>query len=121
MAALNCRPGDTARIVAPGPYYGRLVDILEAAPVGVYFKLPDGNTQVPCGAGEWVIELLGSPIPVRLESGRHRLTHVGVAPDTALRPIRNPGDDAVDEMVAKLGPAPMTLTEIREWSEVNHD
>jgi hypothetical protein len=41
-------------------------------------------------------------------------------PDRMLRPIRDPGPDAVDWVVAKLGPAPMTLTEIREWSEVTH-
>lgn len=32
--------------------------------------------------------------------------------DDALRPIRDPGVDAVDEMVQRLGAAPMTLTEI---------
>lgn len=40
--------------------------------------------------------------------------------DSCVRPIRDPGDDAVDEMVAKVGPAPMTLTELLRRDEVTH-
>jgi hypothetical protein len=36
--------------------------------------------------------------------------------DACLRPIRDPGDDEVDEIVKKLGAAPKTLTEVREVS-----
>lgn len=35
-------------------------------------------------------------------------------PDENLRPIRDPGEDAVDQMVLLMGAAPRTLTGVRE-------
>lgn len=40
--------------------------------------------------------------------------------DDVLRPIRDPGDEAVDEMVRLAGPAPMTLTELLRGEETAH-
>ena len=102
---MNCKPGDLAITVGYHPAYphltGRLVDVVEAAPVGVDFKLPDGKSHSPCGPGEWVIRFQ-SPVNLHAARGRsngfYACTH-----DRNLRPIRDPGEDAVDEVLQRIG------------------
>lgn len=100
---MNCRPGDLARVVVPGRFYGALVSVIEAAPVGTSFRLPCGHLNLPCEAGDWVVEVLGSPVPVGLELGGTRLARFGATADANLKPIRDPGDDAVDETLIWAG------------------
>jgi hypothetical protein len=51
------------------------------------------------GAPAWIVEAVGSPVPCGPEcKPRERFW----APDSALRPIRDPGDDARDEMLRPL-------------------
>jgi hypothetical protein len=105
MSELRCRPGDLAIIVGYHPAYphltGRLVDVIEAAPVGMDFKLPDGKLHNPCGPGRWVI-CFQSPVNLNLARGRSNGFYA-CCHDRYLRPIRDPGEDANDEMVQKLG------------------
>lgn len=96
---MNCKPGDLAVIVGFNPAHphttGRIVDVIEAAPVGVGFRLPDGKSHHPCRAGAWIIRFHN---PVNLNAIRGRSSAVfAVCPDAHLRPIRDPGEDAVDE------------------------
>jgi hypothetical protein len=106
---MNCKPGDLAVIVgfnAQHPHLtGRIVDVIEAPPLGKMFKLPDGKAHsavqadVPC----WVIRFHNG---VDLSGLRGRPNALyGVCPDRALRPIRDPGEDATDETLQRL-PAP---------------
>lgn len=96
---LNCRPGDLAVIVRPtlhGPQLlGTIVTVLRAAPPHD-FRLPDGFKQFNDSPGYWVIELprpIEVPIMFRGVHGT-RLSLYGIAPDSAMRPIRdNPGAD----------------------------
>ncbi len=86
---LRCKPGDLAVIVGALPagkfLIGRFCDVLE--------RTDDG----PLGA-TWEVRL-HHPInnPVTNEKGQ-----VGWAADVFLRPIRDPGDDAVDETLRQL-------------------
>lgn len=109
---MNCRPGDLARVVAPG-YFIRCW-------CGAQTLVVKPDTLVVCAqpyADGWY---LAEPLKVDAirACGEHeRLTGTcGSLPDHLLRPIRDPGADAVDEMVAKVGVAPKTLTEVREVS-----
>lgn len=113
---LNCKPGDLALVVAEPknakqPYIGRIVSVLHAAPNGVGFTLPDGYPQAAVieSFPYWVVEW-ANPVryPVGIEG--QRLTKFGVMPDWALRPIRDPGDDAVDETLL-LKPVPFPQLE----------
>lgn len=82
---MNCRPGDLAYIVAPDfpPYDRKFVTV-------VRFAKHDEQLG-PC----WVVKPEGWIPPLWTVT----LSPVGTFcyPDRCLRPIRNPGDDAVDE------------------------
>lgn len=112
---MNCRPGDLARIVGLDPRLGlndKIVHLRNEPPFIAY------------GAMSWNLE---EPLLVTLPSAGVNLNTGYVylkgevlrstyMADAYLRRIDDPGDDAVDEMVAKVGPAPVTLTEVREVS-----
>jgi len=90
---MNCKPGDLAVAFLPGPHQNKLFFIIEAAPVGVGFKLPDGFPHVPVGSGFWIVESAGSLLNVKTDHGR-RHARFAVGGDAGLRPIRdNPGAD----------------------------
>jgi hypothetical protein len=93
---LNCKPGDLCRVIDhPGMSHlerNQLVGMI--VKVTTTITHPDGH---PC----WLYE--GDPITVELIFGRLPIT--GIA-DMCLRPIRNPGDEEVDEVLALTGPAP---------------
>jgi len=111
--ALNCKPGDLARVVGWAPRLGlndHVVLLAKEQPFLLY------------DVWHW---RLAKPLDFVLGAGgKNRLTgeqfvpgqpvQVLELPDYCLRPIRDPGDDAVDEMVRKVGAAPKTLTEVRE-------
>lgn len=88
---MNCKPGDLAVIVAFNPMHphltGRIVDVIEAPPGGVRFKLPDGKSHTPvASAMSWIIRFHN---PVDLNAVRGRAGALfAVCPDSALRPIR---------------------------------
>lgn len=101
---MNCRPGDLAYIVSPDflPYDRKFVTCIE-----VFGAHPAHPELGPC----WTVKPEGWTPPfwsVRLVDGLFGY------PDSMLRPIRDSGDDAVDEIVRKVGAAPKTLTEVRE-------
>lgn len=104
---MNCKKGDLALIREPG--------LRMFCNCGAPILCVKPGTPVVCA--EFV-----SPYYWRLEEplkfaatgscGLHATGTVGDIADEMLRPVRDPGDDAVDEMVRKVGPAPMTLTEL---------
>lgn len=102
---MNCKPGDLAVIVGFSPKHphltGRIVEVIEMAPVGMGFRLPDGKWHLPCPANEWVIRFQN---PVDLSVVRGRSSGIYAAcHDSKLRPLRDPGEDATDEVVERLG------------------
>jgi hypothetical protein len=116
---MNCRPGDLARIVG-APRELALNDRI--------VKLTTEPPHMLCGLAHWNLEeplfttMQGFGIAANtgrlwLPGERARISRI---PDRNLRRIDAPGDDAIDEMVAKVGPAPMTLTEVLERDEVAH-
>lgn len=102
---LNCKPGDLAVVVGLGGSFAnfndRIVEVLERAPNGPIVKLPNGAFS---NGGErcWIVRF-PSQVAMPLGGGKHEQTHYSVCPDKHLRPIRDPGDDAVDEMVLIAG------------------
>lgn len=95
---MNCKPGDIAYTVAPYVRCGRgyVVRVIRrAAEVEVFG--PARFTQ-PLGGVAWVCE--GS---VMMDTGF--LEPMTAIDDSCLRPIRDPGEDAVDETLQRL-PAP---------------
>ncbi|CAA2106063.1 hypothetical protein [Variovorax paradoxus] len=90
---MNCKPGDLALTHGAPIDNDILAEVLELREVhGVYGQL-------------WLIRSLGSPFHIT-PTTRHMLV---VWPDKMLRPIRDPGDDAVDEMLLLVG-APEAAT-----------
>jgi hypothetical protein len=81
---MNCKPGDLAVIVKVGPLakglLGRFVTVLRPHKdsLGVYWDY------------EPLLQTVDGYVVAAVE-------------DECLRPIRDPGEDAVDEMVQKLG------------------
>lgn len=96
---MNCRPGDLAIIVHPS-MYGTLVQILYAEPDGNY-TLPDGFPGRNVDGPGWVFEFLGAPRSVPV-GRRSRTARYAACNDRWLRPIRDHGDDAQDEVLRPL-------------------
>ncbi|WP_458763642.1 hypothetical protein [Cupriavidus basilensis] len=86
---MNCKAGDLAYIVGKNRYAGTVVQVIEAAPIGMRFRLPDGHLQAP-QSYEWVCYF-----PTAVEVGVHfvgdaassRMTHYATVPDRCLCPI----------------------------------
>jgi hypothetical protein len=101
---MNVEAGDIARIVHPDAY-GRivLVRLLITSPD---HHFPDG-WHARDSVGLWEIEMQGSPIECwRFEKDRgyfRELIRFGACEDKWLRPLRDPGADATDEMLQLLG------------------
>jgi hypothetical protein len=96
---LNCKPGDLARVVAPG-YFLRCT-------CGMRTLAVKPDTLVVCArpfADGW---FLAEPLKIETVwacDPSVRLTGTcGSLPDSLLRPIRDPGDDAVDETLIYAG------------------
>jgi hypothetical protein len=102
---MNCKPGDLAVIVAGRPRrnVGRIVRCVEVVV---------GET-CSCGGAVWIID--GDTVPVGSLAGLFSEL-LGIKPmvgDCCLKPIRDPGDDAVDEVLQRVG-APARLVGMPE-------
>ncbi|RZI60671.1 MAG: hypothetical protein EOP14_00105 [Pseudomonas sp.] len=93
---MNCKPGDLAIIVrAHGPSLGQIVRCLKLNPL---------ISSVPT----FGVNGTGAPEPfwdIDITIVAFNGTKVRYVPDACLRPIRDPGDDAVDETLLRL-PSP---------------
>ncbi len=110
---MNCRPGDLARIVAPYDPIARncFVEVVRLmAPAGESLPTPDGGIcrYSPTGGPTW---LCRGRVPTRWGFD---LTETFIA-DECLRPLRDPGADAVDETLTwKAVPLPAIQPELLE-------
>lgn len=97
---MNCRPGDLAVIVRSEGWglAGEIARLCIGRIVQVRFLRPPFNSACP-SALVWDIEK-----PLIVSKDGHDFEVTGVS-DDALRPIRDPGDDAVDEMLLRV-PSP---------------
>jgi hypothetical protein len=98
---MNCKQGDLAVIVCVitplcNPNLGRFVEVL--------------TPRVIDGIPGWKVRMIGRP---GVNNAGHERWEGGIR-DIFLRPIRDPGPNAVDEIVRSIGAAPKTLTEVRE-------
>ena len=96
---MNCKPGDIARIVAPfAPMgVGHVVEVVRRAKEFEWLGACSFRHAGPTFG--WVC---AGRVP--MEDGE--VLHELVIADECLRPIRDPGDDAVDESKAWLPPVP---------------
>ena len=87
---MNCRQGDIAVVIRSNSVpeaVGRLVKVLWL------------ETEM-----HWKVEFIGSPVRVpTIDWIAASLQSRCCCADAALRPIRDPGDDATDEMVLRAG------------------
>ncbi|QIM51607.1 hypothetical protein [Hydrogenophaga crocea] len=92
---MNCKPGDLAVIVRSGAQNaGKLVEIARPATQAerkIFDHRREGFHWWVCSIGTPIVDSWGD---ARMETA---------LPDAWLRPIRDPGDDATDEMVQLLG------------------
>jgi len=102
---MNCKPGDLAVLVGPlvliPELVGRFVDVVKAPPVGVDFNLPNGIPHVPCPSGNFWVIRFHNPADLTAVRGSPAARY-GVCMDANLRPIRDPGENAKDEMLRPL-------------------
>lgn len=99
---MNCKPGDLAVIVRDEVVRDlhKLVYVREA-----YGFDKDGDF---C----WICDSAGSALVYYDVANKRRYGKKEIViPDAWLRPIRDPGDDAVDESLAWLSPVPSTQKE----------
>lgn len=102
---LRCRPGDLAIITSAIPELahtvGLIVEVLKRAPVQAEpFRLPCGSWAIS-EPDAWVVRF---PREVAWEytDGSKCTALFACVEDCRLRPIRDPGPDAVDEMLLDL-------------------
>lgn len=97
VLSMNCRPGDLAYIVAPffSGGRGRVVQVVRTATAEDFFARK--INQMP---SVWLC--VGDIVT---QWGAYRETLIG---DECLRPIRDPGDDAIDEILQRF-PSPAQL------------
>lgn len=102
---MNCRPGDLAYIIGASEYAGMIVEVLHAAPARREFRLPDGmiHEAIPFDLPFWVFRSAGTPFRCPMVVGGFRSSIYGAGPDSRLRPIRDPGEDATDEIILRIG------------------
>ena len=95
---MNCRPGDLARVIAPG----RMTRCPLCGIEGVAIK-PD--TMVVVTTHDGIAWRLDKPVlnDVQLSCGVAIYIICHALSDDILRPIRDPGDNAVDEMLIRVG------------------
>lgn len=87
----NVRQGDTA-VITDGPNRDRFVSVGAKCDPSPFLS----------GELAWFVTLLQSGVDSRLLT-EMRPGEQGLCQDRVLRPIRDPGDDAVDEMVRIAG------------------
>lgn len=93
---LNCKPGKLARVVNPkATAYGYIVTTVELLP-------PGSDGWHPNKGPIWRLD---RPLPVHMAMGVLDVESYTYT-DATMRLIDDPGDNAVDEMVRKVGPAP---------------
>jgi hypothetical protein len=96
---MNCKPGDLAIVIRgrSGKNDGKIVRVIrpssgnQSAGGWTWVHYPEDGPAWMCEGGD-------------LYTGNGNLAgNIGFFRDSSLKPIRDPGDDAVDEMVQKLG------------------
>ena len=108
----NCKIGDLAIITEAAPkgdYRGLIVEVLEYR--GTYDYVSHFPDQLP-GTVRWLVRSARPVICVSGVSAREFQ-----CADVFMRPIRDPGDSAVDEIIQRIGIAPATPVELLEWSK----
>ncbi len=100
--ALNCRKDDIAVYASIGVWLEH-----EATKERHYLVKP--GTVVQCSEAE-VVEgkpgwVLAEPIPydIKFSTGEWHYGKVTAISDDVLKPIRDPGDDAIDEIIQRIG------------------
>jgi hypothetical protein len=99
---MNCKPGDLARVVHPGNNLGKIIRVTTLDPV-------PHSVHGHC----WHYE--GGPL-MATEFNAPLSAYC----DVWLRPIRDPGDDAVDESHAWLPPVPTAQPDRVSDREADH-
>lgn len=87
---MNCRPGDLARVISTP-------ETREAGVVDWFFKVTHLSGESENGKPAWAFEGPWRRVPKGHLKGT---LFIGIA-DDILRPIRDPGDDAVDETLQR--------------------
>lgn len=105
---LNCRPGDLAVIVR-SPHspdnVGKIVRVIRPAVEG---EMIEGwRVYLRNGLPAWIVESDGSPLAwasVSIDGSRRKVNLVRqrAYADYCLKPIRDPGEDAVDQFTRKI-------------------
>jgi len=105
---LNCKPGDLAIIVrspASPENIGKIVRVIRTA---VESETIEGwRVYLRGGLPAWIVESDGSPLAWASVSIDGRKTKINLVrqrayADYCLKPIRDPGDDAVDQFTRKI-------------------
>lgn len=96
---MNCKPGDLAVIVASKTgNAGLIVEVLRPASFEVA-RLPENGFLYEAGGPAWVIKSMGT----LLKHMHKKASPWACVMDSSLRPIRPQPDDAVDEVIQRIG------------------
>lgn len=101
---MNCKPGDIAVCIKASAFnpstQDMFVKVLYLAPVGRAWRLPSGfrHEALKLGGVPWWVCEASHELVVPTDIGVERRDRYLPIPDIYLRPIRDPGDDAVDTL-----------------------
>lgn len=103
---MNVKPGDLAVVLSATSVIAcratdRVVTVISRVH-GERAHLPDGKVVILNGPAMWIV-LFPSEIEIPTTNGGIYKSRHWVMHDHRLRPIRDPGDDAVDQMVERVG------------------
>lgn len=93
---MNCKPGDLAYYANSGRNYGTLVTVGAAWKVSADGRTKFGAFTMIGNGPAWMCRAVGRPL-IQPFAGKEVQFYETPIADSSLRPIRNPGDDAVDE------------------------
>jgi len=94
---VNCRPGDLTIVVRGQKSLGRIVKVIRVLQVGERVAAKCGQPLRVAFDSMWLLEGF-----IYLRDNNGKIWLAPACSDHALRPIRDPGDDAQDEMLRPL-------------------
>ncbi len=109
---MNCKPGDFAKVIEPHFRHGSIVEVVgDCTPEerGLLVERDPGWKSVE---KVWLCRLVTGSRGINIDTGIATFLYPGAEAwfaDAYLRPIRDPGDDAIDESAAWLPPVPLPV------------
>lgn len=105
---MNCKPGDMAKVIEPHFRHGAIVEVVRSCTSAERVMLIQQDPEWRAPLQIWFCKLITGSRGIDVDTGFATYLYPGAEAwfaDAYLRPIRDPGEDAVDETLQRL-PSP---------------